>query len=79
VQYDKSWNPVPRKEWTHRFINTLDTIPNNWYLELEMFIEITYWDYITQIFQVTFAFQNDSPLINTMLQVIKQKIFTKEE
>jgi predicted acetyltransferase len=72
-------NQVPRKEWTHRFIHTLDTIPKNWYLELEMHRDTTDWDYITQRFQVTFTFQNESPLISTTLQVIKQKIFTEEE
>ena len=50
VQCEKSWSSVPRKEWTHRFIHTIDTIKNNWYLELEMHRETTVWDYITQIF-----------------------------
>jgi hypothetical protein len=35
-QFEKAWKLIPRKEWTHIFIHTLDTIPKNWYLELEM-------------------------------------------
>jgi hypothetical protein len=61
------------------FTHTLDTIPKNWYLELDMCRETIDYDYITQIFQVKFTFQNESPLISTTLQEIKHKIFTKEE
>jgi hypothetical protein len=32
---------ILKKEWTHMFIHTLDTIPKNWYLELEMRRETT--------------------------------------
>jgi hypothetical protein len=31
-----TWRSVPKKEWTHLFVHTLDTIPKNWYLELEV-------------------------------------------
>jgi hypothetical protein len=31
-----TWRQVPKKEWTHRFIHTLETVPRNWYLELEV-------------------------------------------
>jgi hypothetical protein len=36
AQCEKAWSSVPKKEWTHRFIHILDTIPKNWYLEMEM-------------------------------------------
>jgi hypothetical protein len=48
AQCEKAWKLIPRKEWTHRFIHTLDTIPKNWYLELEMHRDTTEWEYITQ-------------------------------
>jgi hypothetical protein len=48
VQCEKSSNPVPRKEWTHKFIHTLHTIPRNWYLELDMHRDTIDRDYITQ-------------------------------
>jgi hypothetical protein len=27
------WRSIPKKEWTNRFIHTLDTISKNWYLD----------------------------------------------
>jgi hypothetical protein len=38
---EKTWKSIPRNEWIHKFIHTLDTIPKNWYLELEMHIDTT--------------------------------------
>jgi hypothetical protein len=36
VQCKNIWGSILKKEWTHMFIHTLDTIPKNWYLELKM-------------------------------------------
>jgi hypothetical protein len=30
------WRSISNKEWMHKFIHTQDTIPKNWYMELEM-------------------------------------------
>jgi len=38
------WRTVSEIKWTHRFIHMLDTIPKNWYLELEMCRETTEWE-----------------------------------
>jgi hypothetical protein len=35
------WSSIPKTEWTHRFIHTLETIMKNSYLELEMHMETT--------------------------------------
>jgi len=77
AQCEKTWKSIPGQEWTHRFIHTLDTIPKNQYLKLEMCIDIEEWEYITQRFQVKFTFQNDSAPICTTLQVIKKKSSSK--
>jgi len=29
---DEAWSSVPQEQWVHKFINTLDTTPINWYL-----------------------------------------------
>jgi hypothetical protein len=52
-----AWSKAPRKEWTHLFVHTLDTIPKNWYLELEVHLETTDWEELTQNFKVTFSFE----------------------
>jgi hypothetical protein len=70
---------TPKKEWMHRFIHTLETIPKNWYLELEMHRDTTDWDYMTQRFKVTFTFEHESPLVDVALQDIRHKIFSEEE
>jgi hypothetical protein len=50
------WSLIPKKEWMHRFIHTLETIPKICFSELEMNKETTYWDELTQRFKVTFTF-----------------------
>jgi hypothetical protein len=48
----------------HIFIHTLDTIPNNWYLELEMCRETIGWEEPVQRFKITFTFEHESPSID---------------
>jgi hypothetical protein len=36
------------------------------------------WDELTQIFKITFTFENESPLVDATLQAIKNKIFLVE-
>lgn len=69
------WSLIPKKEWTHKFIHTLDTIPKNWYLELEMCKETTNWDQLIQRFNVTFIFEHESSLLDAALEAIRTKIF----
>jgi hypothetical protein len=74
-----TWNKVPKKEWTHLFVHTLDTILKNWYLELEVHRETADWEELTHNFKVTFSFEDDAPLIDSTLQVIKNNIFSAED
>jgi hypothetical protein len=53
--------------------------PKNWYLELEVRRETTDWEELTQNFKVTFSFEDDAPLIDSTLQVIKNNIFSSED
>lgn len=34
--YMVGWEEIPREEWVHGFIHTVETIPQNWYLEIEL-------------------------------------------
>jgi hypothetical protein len=62
-----TWNKLPRQEWTHFFVHTLETISNNWYLELEVRRETADWEELTQNFKVTFSFESNVPLIGPAL------------
>jgi len=60
-------------------LHTLDTIPKNWYIELEVCRGITKWEDLTCNFKVAFNFEDYAPLIDTTMQIIKNKIFTLED
>jgi len=54
---------MPKEVWTHLFVHALDTIPNNWYIELEVCIRTTVWEEMTKKFKVKLSFENNNPLI----------------
>jgi hypothetical protein len=56
------WHSEPETKWTHRFIHMLDTIPKNWYLELEMRMETKEWEGFFHRFEITFTFEHEAPL-----------------
>jgi hypothetical protein len=66
------------EEWIHRFIHIPDTIPKNWYIELEMHRETSNWDKLTHRFKVIFTFEYKSPSIHATLQDIQMNIFSEE-
>jgi len=78
AQCRKIWSLIPKKEWMHRCIHKLDTIPKNWYLELEMCRETMNWDELTRRFNIAFTFENESPLVDAALHVVRNKIFSME-
>jgi hypothetical protein len=54
---------------------TLETVPRNWYLELEVCRGMTNWEELIQNFKVTFNFEVESPLVDAVLQVIRGIFF----
>jgi len=44
------WISISEIEWRHKFIHTLDIIPKNWFLELEMHRETEGWEELVQRF-----------------------------
>ena len=67
IQRIETWNKVPRQDWTHLFVHTLDTIPKNWYLELEVRKETTNSEELNHNFKETFSFEDDAPLVESYL------------
>jgi hypothetical protein len=59
----------------HKFINTLDTIPINWYLQAELRLITAYWEGMTQNFVTTFLFESQYPSVDQESQIVRQKLF----
>jgi hypothetical protein len=47
---EEAWSDIPQEQWVHKFINTLDTTPINWYLQAELCLITTDWEGMTQNF-----------------------------
>jgi hypothetical protein len=72
---EEAWSNVPQEQWVHKFINTLDTTPINWYLQAELHLITTYWKGMTQNFITTFLFEIRYPSVDQALQIVRQKVF----
>jgi hypothetical protein len=75
IMCEEAWSDIPQEPWVHRFINTLDTIPINWYLQAELRLITSYWEGMIQNFITTFFFYNEFPSVDQALQIVKQKVF----
>lgn len=69
------WNELPREVWTHMFVHTLDAIPRNWYVQLELHRETISWEGLTSNFIHTFSTYEDDLMVDIALQLAKEKIF----
>jgi hypothetical protein len=59
----------------HKFINTLDTTPINWYIQAELRLTTSDWYGMTQNFVDTFLFEIQHPTVDQDLQVFRKKVF----
>jgi hypothetical protein len=75
---EEAWSDIPREQWVHRFINTLDTIPINWYLQVELRLITSDWEGMMQIFLATFLFESEFPSVDQALDIVRQKLFKEE-
>jgi hypothetical protein len=74
-RYEESWRIIPKEQWVHKFINTLDTTPINGYLQEELHLATTDWYGMTQNFIDTFLFEIQYPIVDHALQIIREKVF----
>jgi hypothetical protein len=72
---EEAWSNIPQEQWVHKFINTLDTTPINWYLQAELCLTTSDWYGMTQNFVATFLFESQYPTVDQDLQVVRQKVF----
>jgi hypothetical protein len=71
----KYWRTIPQDKWVHKFINTLDTTPINWYLQAELCLITADCEGMTQNFVTTFLFDIQYPSVDQALQIVRQKVF----
>jgi len=57
------------------FIHTLDTIPQNWYTQLELRQETIDKECLTKNYITTFSFEYEDIMVENALQLIKDKVF----
>jgi hypothetical protein len=73
--FEEAWGNTPKEQWVHKFINTLDITPINWYMHAELHHITTDWYGMTQNFISTFLFEIQYPTIDQDLQTIRKKVF----
>jgi hypothetical protein len=56
-----TWRNIPKEQWVHNFINTLDTTPINWYIQVELRFVTIDWYGMIQNFITTFLFESQYP------------------
>jgi hypothetical protein len=73
--FEEAWRNIPQEKWVHKFINTLDMTPINWYLQAEMHLITTDWEGMTQNFVTTLLFESQYPLVDKALHIVRHKVF----
>ena len=51
--------------------------PKTWYASIELRQGTQHWEGITKKFRQTFEFADEKPIADVVLQMIKEKIFSK--
>lgn len=69
-----AYGAKPKPEWVNFFYHTLDVIPMNCYLEIELHHCIEEWDILRQGFLMTFIFEDGFECIDEALQEVKAAI-----
>ena len=70
---EQSWSKILADEWVHLFVQTLDTVPRNWYTETELRKGTISWPIMIESFLLTFSFESKYPSIDQALKIIKTK------
>jgi hypothetical protein len=68
---EEAWSNIPQEQWVHKFINTLNTTPINWYLQAELHLITTDWEGMTQNFVTTLLFKSQYPSVDQALQIVR--------
>ena len=71
----EAWKCVPREEWVHRFVHTLEPIAKNWYAEAELHQDTISWDCLVDSFVLTFSINEVCPDLDAAIRLIHTKVF----
>jgi hypothetical protein len=71
----EAWRNIPQDQWVHKFINTLDTTPINWYLQAELRLITTDWEGMNQNFVTTFLFESQYLSVDQALKIVRRRVF----
>ena len=75
----EAWKYVPRNEWVHRFVHTLEPIAKNWYVEAELHQDTVSWDCLVHSFMHTFSTNDVCPALDAAIRIIHTKVFDDQE
>jgi hypothetical protein len=76
--FEEAWSSIPKEQWVHKLINTLDTTLINWYLQAELFFITIDCYRMTHKYISTFLFESQYPTLDKALQIVRQKVFEEE-
>ena len=74
---EEQWQGLgyPQELWVHRFIHSLDTNPQAWYLEEERKRGTCSWQEVTDKFVRCFLFEGETAQESQALQALKEVLF----
>ena len=79
-EYEEQWKILgyQKELWVHKFIHSLDVIPQAWYLTEERKRGINTWQEVTGKFTQCFLFEGRIEPVTQVLQAIKRVLFFPE-
>ena len=75
TKWANTYGAEPQPKLVHLFCHTLDVIPMNWYLEIELRRGTGEWDILRKGFIMTFSFEDGFDYVDEALQEVKATIF----
>ena len=75
----EAWKHVPREEWVHRFVHTLEPIEKSWYAKVELHHGTVSWDCLVDNFVLTFSTNEVFPALDAAIRLIHSKVFDDQE
>jgi len=58
IKWTKVYGEEPQPQWLYLFCHTLDIMPMNWYIEMELHHGMRKWDILREGFLLTFTFED---------------------
>ncbi len=79
IQCYEAWRQVPHQEWVYRFVQTLEPVAKNWYVEVELHHGTVSWVSLADSFVLTFSINNVCPTLDKAIMLIHSKVFDDKE